>query len=164
MALILLPPVMIIVLITMLIRQSDLRYGDLPGDYLVIIAAVILLSILTIALIKLIIRRQMSTEVDITSEGIHHLRPGRERMILWSDVKAVKTAQMGSRNARLRLILPKGGYTFDVYLVPDSPDAPQIVFKIGGPKWRLPDGTMLSFRIENSAGYLAVIEHRPDLL
>ncbi len=91
------------------------------------------------------------------------MAPGKPRNILWTDVKKVKIVQANKAKA-VRLILNKGGYTFDPNLTPDEPGAPQIAFGMMGLKWKLVDGTTMPADVTFSAGYKAVMQYRPELL
>ncbi len=158
------PPVGIILVLYLVLRNSGLKFSELPGQFYIVLLVVVPISFLMIYLVKLIIRRQISVELEISSDGIRHLTPGKERSIAWGDIQKAMIIKRGNRSAVLRLKLAKGSYNFDPFLVPDQPDAPQIKFKLGGPQWILSDGTIIRMSAENSAGYRALLENRPDLL
>jgi len=136
---------------------------EMTRQLMIIILLLVPLTVGSVIFFRYIMNRQISTLVEITEEGINHIAPGKTRNFLWNEVKKIKLVPANKTKA-LRLILEKGGYTFEPNLTPDEPGAPQITFGMMGMKWKFVDGTTMPADIKFSVGYKAVMQYRPDLL
>lgn len=157
--LMLLPSILALSIIWTFHRGYDLD----PGIRLMMII-ILIVTLLGFVVYLYLGRRLLAAQVEITDKGVHHLSPGNEIMIEWSDVKEVIEIKGRKSPATVRLITDGLKYNFDPYLVPDAEDAPQVVFGLRGPKWRLNDGVVIPADIENSSGYKLIARYRPDLL
>jgi len=160
--LMLLPPIMVIIVLWRLMTESGVGSGDLPVELIFIIAVMILSSVIAIIVVRFILARQFSITVEINDEGVNHLAPGKPRTYLWREVREAKIIRMGNKQSVVRINTIRGNYIFHQYLVPDEPGAPQIIFGLGGMKWKYMDGSTVPVKIENTAGYEAVQRNIPE--
>jgi hypothetical protein len=109
-------------------------------------------------------RRLISTQVEINEMGIHHLGPGREKMIMWKDLIAARKIHYGKGQTALRLKTADSRYLIRPDLVPDSPDAPTLAARFLKKYWRYPDGHEEPMDVEHGFGWKAVEKYRPELL
>jgi hypothetical protein len=109
-------------------------------------------------------RRLVSTQLEASEMGLHHLGPGRERMIQWRDLIEAKKIHYGKGQTALRLKTKDSRYLIRPDLVPDTPDAP--ILKIGFPthRWHYPDGHEEPMDVEHGFGWKLVEKYRPELL
>ncbi len=157
--LMLLPSILALSIIWTFHREYD------PDPWIRLMMIIILIVTLLGFVVYLYLgRRLLATQIEITDKGVHHLSPGNEIMIEWSDIKEVIEIRGRKSPATVRLIMDGLKYNFDPYLVPDMEDAPKVVFALRGPKWRLNDGSVVPATLENSSGYKLVARYRPDLL
>ena len=159
-----LPLIAIMVFLYFFMKESGTKLNEIPIDYLIFILVLLPFTAVGILVVKLLYRRQISTAVEISSESVRHLTPGKEQIIRWQDVVRVDLVKFSNRSGSVRIVTEKTSYVFDPYLVEDNPTAPRIRFTWMGPRWQLPDGSYESVSIQNSTGYKTVFQHRQDLL
>jgi hypothetical protein len=159
-----LPLIAIIAFLYIFLKESGMKLSEIPIDYLIIILVLLPFTAVGILVVKLLYRRQISTTVEISSESVRHLAPGKEQIIRWADVIRVDLVKFSNRSGSVRIVTGETSYVFDPYLVEDNPTALRIRFTLMGPRWQQPDGTRIHVSIQNSTGYKAVTQYRPDLL
>jgi hypothetical protein len=110
-------------------------------------------------------RHLLHLEVDVSSEGLHHLAPGEPKIIRWPDVRAAEVVTSNGRRGAIRLQTAAGPYVLAAQLVPDSPDAPVLHSSlVGSDFWLYPDGRREDWSTRTTFAYRILEQYRPDLL
>jgi hypothetical protein len=136
----------------------------IPFQFWMAIAMMVMGAVAAYGFVRFMLQRLISVSVEVSSMGIHHLAPGKEKTIQWYDVTAVKRVAYSKSTQALRIITSNSYYTFPPHLIPDTPDAPQLKFGFLRQVWHYPNGRTEPFDIEHSFGWQIIKSYRPDLL
>lgn len=159
----------------LMITLISLQEVQLPGEDAEMAAArnqILLLtgltaaiSLATVVLLLYIMRRRFSTRVEISSWGIHHLQPGKERRFAWSDIEKIRKPLFKNQRTPPSLIIKDGKpYVVDLFLTPESPMGEELVFGFPGAYWKSAGGRKERLTFENCAVMRELTQRRPDLL
>jgi hypothetical protein len=118
---------------------------------------------LVAVLLRLVRWEMLKLEVEVTSEGLEHIAPGKRKVLRWADLIEAKRVPHGKYQRTIRIKTATTRYVFQPHLVPDSADAPD--FRIGIPAyWLYPDGHRERADVHHSFAYKILEQYRPDLL